>query len=122
MSFFADGLKAQEEMRIAFMSDPAWYLRGEMRLKIAVTPGDALFRTTDRNGVSTVVRTLDFIVAASELSPVGIPKRGDFILFNGGRYEVVNPDGGPCWKWSDMANRVYRIHTKYAGKEDTGND
>lgn len=117
MSLFTEGLDYLETKRLQFMSDPALYRRGADELKINATPGKSLFRATDRNGVTIVIRSEDFIVAASELLSLGVPKRGDLILFNGGRYEVLNPNGEPCWQWSDVENQVYRIHTKSIGAE-----
>ncbi|MGN0871337.1 MAG: hypothetical protein ACI4UV_09130 [Victivallales bacterium] len=115
MSFFSEGLEAQEEFRAQFMTDAAIYRRGDRECAVGVTPGETFFRTSDGNGASTVIRAMDFILAASEIDGIGTPKRGDQILYCGRRYEVLNPGGEPCWQWSDAERRIYRIHTKDTG-------
>ncbi len=117
MSLFTEGLEAQEEFRAQFMTDAAVYRRGDRECAVGVTPGETFFRTSGENGAATVIRAIDFILAASEIEEIGIPKRGDQILFRGRRFEVANPDGEPCWRWSDAGHRIYRIHTKDTGSE-----
>lgn len=99
------------------MADPATYSRKEASESISATSGTSAFRTEDDNGFSIILHTHDFIFAASEISSIGEPKRGDRISCDGFIYEVLNPNNEPCWAWSDEAKTVYRVHTKQIGAE-----
>ena len=43
------------------------------------------------------------------------PERGDTIIFNNCRYEVLAPNGEPVWRWSGAYHSTRRIHTKEIG-------
>lgn len=87
-------------------------LGGEARTVRAVV-GRTVFRSTDENGIWTRIETRDFIVPKEQLpSP---PQVGDELEFLGCTYEVLAPNGEPCWRWSDAFHTAYRIHAKNTG-------
>lgn len=81
---------------------------------IKAVPGRTLFRAENDCGVTVRTEARDFLVEAADLGAE--PQRGDLIDFDGGRYEVLAPDGEPVWRWSDAFRLAYRIHTKHIGE------
>ena len=77
--------------------------------------GSTEYRVEDEGGVFVKAESRDFIVSAEELEAE--PSRGDSIVWKDTVYEVLAPDGSPCWRWSDPFHRMMRIHTKEAGPE-----
>lgn len=100
--------------RVEALSIPAVYVRksGE-RITVNATLGKTLFRAENEYGVTIRVESRDFLIAASEL--VNDPERGDQILYNGTRYEVLAPNSEPVWRWSGSFHTTRRIHTKEVG-------
>jgi len=103
-----------ETQRLRELSVPAVYVRrnGE-QIPVNVTLGRTLFRAEDQYGVTVRIESRDFLIAASELS--NEPERGDSIVYNGFRYEVLAPNGEPVWRWSGAYHWTRRIHTKETG-------
>ena len=100
-----------EAQRLKELSVPAVYVRKDgTQIPINVTPGRTLFRAEDQYGVIVRIESRDFLVAASELSDE--PERGDSILYNGIRCEVLAPNGEPVW---GAYHWTRRIHTKEIG-------
>ena len=105
-----------EAQRLKELSVPAVYVRKDgTQIPVNATPGRTLFRAEDQYGVTVRTESRDFLVAASELSAE--PERGDSILYNGCRYEVLAPNGEPVWRWSGAYRWTRRIHTKEIGGE-----
>ncbi len=103
-----------EAQRLKELSVPAVYVRKDgTQIPINATPGRTLFRAEDQYGVTVRTESRDFLVAASELPDE--PERGDSILYNGIRYEVLAPNGEPVWRWSGTCHWTRRIHTKEIG-------
>ena len=93
------------------LSVPVEYIcRGGEGVPVKATIGRTLFRAEDQYGITTRVESRDFLILADDL-PV-TPARGDVIIFDGCRYEVLAPNGEPVWRWSGTENLVRRIHTK----------
>ena len=90
---------------------------GEEKAVRAVV-GSTLFQTEDGYGVVTDTESRDFIIAAAEL-PLE-PSKGDAVIWKGRAYEVMEPRGGPCWRWSDAYHTTRRIHTKETGEDGNG--
>lgn len=106
-----------EARRLEELSVPAVYVRKDgTQIPINATPGRTLFRAEDQYGVTVRTESRDFLVAASELPDE--PERGDSILYNGIRYEVLAPNGEPVWRWSGTCHWTRRIHTKEIGDDD----
>ncbi|MFA7178027.1 MAG: hypothetical protein WC114_12325 [Smithellaceae bacterium] len=105
-----------EAQRLKELSVPAVYVRKDgTQIPVNATPGRTLFRAEDQYGVTVRTESRDFLIAASELSDD--PERGDTIVYNGFRYEVLAPNGEPVWRWSGAYHRTRRIHTKEIGGE-----
>ena len=105
-----------ETQRLRELSVPAVYVRrsGE-QIPVNVTLGRTLFRAEDQYGVTVRTESRDFLIAASELG--NDPERGDAIVYNGCRYEVLAPNGESVWRWSGTYHWTRRIHTKEIGGE-----
>lgn len=93
------------------LSATVGYLRpGAASAAVRAVPGRSLFRAENDYGVTVRTETRDFIIEADALADE--PQRGDVIVFNGCRYEVLAPNNEPVWRWSDVFRVAYRIHTK----------
>ena len=93
---------------------PIVYVRksGEV-LRIKASVGRTLFRAENEYGVTIRAESRDFLVAGSDLP--NDPVRGDNILYEGHRYEVLAPNGEPVWRWCGTSRLTRRIHTKEIG-------
>lgn len=76
--------------------------------------GRTLFRAEDDYGVTVRVQSRDFIISAEELT--FIPAKGDEIICDGIRFEVLAPNNEPVWRWSGTDEIALRIHTKEIGR------
>ncbi len=106
-----------EANRSAHLTVPVLYRRkggGEATVKAAL--GRTPFRAEDQYGVTVWVESRDFLIALSELG--ALPERGDKIEYNGRMYEVLAPNGEPCWRWSGTTHTTCRIHTKEIGEQE----
>jgi len=100
------------------------YRRGEdLEVQIdAAARGESTWEQDDEQGVLTELRSVDWLIAADDLSLPGDagrtePRRGDKIIVTIAGvehvYEVLRPaDGEPEWRWMDAAQTVRRIHTR----------
>lgn len=103
-----------ENQRAGHLAVPVRYFRkggGKMTLPAAL--GRTMFRAEDEYGVTVRTESRDFLIAVSELGCE--PERGDRVEYNGRSYEVLAPNGEPCWRWSGTSHATYRIHTKETG-------
>jgi len=82
-------------------------------LETKASLGKTLFRAEDQYGTTIRTESKDFLIAGSGL--VHDPERGDSIIYDGRRYEVLAPNGEPVWKWCGSYHRTRRIHTKDMG-------
>lgn len=100
--------------RQAFASDPVEYYRfGGESFTVLATVGKTLFRADDSFGLTTRVRSFDFIITVDDLGLE--PQKGDEIVYNERRYEVLAPNNESVWRWSGNNQDTYRIHTKFIG-------
>lgn len=106
VSFLADTLSAHASVSIT-------YKRGRASYTLTATLGQSVLRVSDRNGTRVERTDRDFLIVAADL-PL-IPERGDFIIYNGGFYEVLPVGSDPAYRYSDPYNTILRIHTKYKG-------
>jgi len=99
------------------LSVPVLYrTRGGERFDARAVIGSTVYEAQDGGGVVVRTETRDFIVPAAQLPRE--PSRGDSVVWRGTVYEVLAPDGSPCWRWSDAYHNMKRIHTKEVGKEE----
>ena len=103
-----------EFQRLKELSVPAEYVRRDgTRIDVNATLGKTLFRAENEYGVTIRTECRDFLIAASEL--VNDPERGDSIVYNHVRYEVLAPNGESVWRWLGTSHFTRRIHTKEIG-------
>ena len=96
------------------LSTPVTYrTKAGASIPLRAVIGSTVYQTEDGSGMFVRTETRDFIVSANELAEE--PSRGDSIVWKDTVYEVLAPDGSPCWRWSDGFHRMKRIHTKEAG-------
>ena len=101
------------QRRNALSVSATYVCRDGGSFNITPTLGRTLFRAENEYGITVRTESRDFIVSLSEL-PVD-PVRGDLILYDGRKYEVLAPNGEPVWRWSGSQHLVRRIHTKEIG-------
>ena len=122
MNMMRSGLAWLNRQRDAFCAETVEYIHYEGEIPFAVrlnaTRGRTIFRAEDGYGIVTRVQSVDFIVSASDL--VMMPEKGDEIVFDGLRYEVLAPNNEPVWRYSGNGEEMVRIHTKCVGKVDYG--
>lgn len=103
-----------DQKREECLSVPVIYqFRDGRTLDLTATIGRTLFRSENEYGVTVRTESRDFLVSAEKLPDT--PQRGDRIIYNGIRYEVLAPNSEPVWRWSGRDNLLRRIHTKEAG-------
>jgi len=105
--------------RVAHLSKPVTYRRGDDSLEVAATVGRTVFEIDDGYGAIERFESRDFLIAAAELALNGQPfepASGDLIAETVGQqtlvYEVLAPGKEPCWRYSDPYRRTLRVHTK----------
>jgi len=105
--------------RVAHLSKPVTYRRGDYSLEVAATVGRTVFEIDDGYGAIERFESRDFLIAAAELAVNGQPfepSSGDLIAETVGQatfvYEVLAPGKEPCWRYSGPYRRTLRIHTK----------
>lgn len=117
MNMLEKGAQFLARKRTECLSVRVTYLRrGEIPLELSATKGSTLFRCTERSGVSTCYRSVDFLVA----DPGFVPKRGDKIDDGISVFEVLAPAGEQVWRASEPSGVTIRIHTKRTGGSDVG--
>ena len=92
----------------------AYRRRDGSEVRLAAVVGRTAFHSRGEYGTWTRVEARDFIVLAGALAED--PVQGDEIVFDGRVYEVLAPNGEPCWRWSDPFHVARRIHTKLTGE------
>ena len=108
------GIEHLRAVQMQSLASEVVYRRlGGAALSVKAVVGRTVFRSTDADGIWTRVETRDFIVPR-DLLPFE-PQVGDEVEFLGGTYEVLAPNGEPCWRWSDAFKTAYRIHAKNTG-------
>ncbi len=119
MGLLESGAEWLESRRHELLTVPAVYVRrsGE-RHEVRATLGKTLFRAENEYGITIRSESRDFLISAEELPHE--PERGDSVLYDGRRYEVLAPNGEPVWRWSGTSKFVKRIHTKEIGEIENG--
>lgn len=102
-----------ESQRRAHLSQSATYLplAGIPYTGILVTIVTGKWDVMDAAGQMVRVQTKDIFVPVADYPEE--PVRGDRIYIDGTEetYEVVVPPGrGQCWMWSDVGDKLRRIH------------
>lgn len=103
-----------EQQRQMNLTVPIVYVRKDGAEKnVNATVGKTLFRSENEYGVTIRTESRDFLIAGSDLPDD--PVRGDRIVYDGRRYEVLAPNGEPVWRWCGTYHWTRRVHTKEIG-------
>ena len=104
-----------KEQRKKYLSDMVEYHRvdGDV-FAIPATIGRTMFKAENDYGITVIIHSVDFIVAYEDIN--FYPEKGDEIVSDGKRYEVLAPNDEPVWRWSGTAGESIRIHTKQIGE------
>lgn len=105
-----------DNQRSRFLSEPIEYIHfaeEKRSFMITATRGRTMFRAETDYGVTIRIHSTDFLISSSDL-PI-TPGKGDEILCDGVRYEVLAPNNEPVWRWSGNDQKTFRIHTKEIG-------
>lgn len=82
------------------------------------TPGRTMFKTDNGYGATIYVHGKDFIFDKNTIP--FIPTRGDLIIYDGMKFEVLAPNDEPVWRYSGVHNSSIRVHTKEVMEVDNG--
>ena len=102
-----------EKLEECFSVPVAYISKDGKSFDVTATIGKTLFRAENEYGLITRIESRDFLIPKYKL-PI-IPQRGDKIIYDGTRYEVLAPNGEAVWRWSGENNILRRIHTKEIG-------
>lgn len=112
------------DMRGNYLTESVRYVtKGGKVYKVRATVGASAFTAPDDHGAIIRTQSRDFLI--TQLVLPHTPEYGDFIVWRGGMYEVLAPEGRCVWRWSDLFHTTKRIHTKYfreATCDDTENE
>lgn len=105
----AQWLNAQRD---AHLAEPVTYCTADgASLPTQATRGETTTTARDEYGVVVRVTSRDFIFSAENLPLT--PAYGDTITAGGAIFEVLAPNGGTPWRWTDSSQTAKRVHTKY---------
>ena len=114
-NLLSDASRWLRGMTRANLSVPVEYIsRDGERKSMAAVLGRTLFRAENGYGVTVRTESRDFLVSVADLPET--PERGEKIVYDGRVYEILAPDGEPCWRWSGNFHDTRRIHTKETGE------
>lgn len=98
------------------------YHRGTDWVELTAIEGSTTFAIDDGQGVVIDHVSRDYVFSACDLVLAGsetTPKRGDLIKIEVGpklyTHEVLRPDSGEVWRYSDLGRSKIRVHTKLKG-------
>lgn len=89
------------------------YHRGDVPYEVVAVPGRTHWREVEAAGAAVGAHQMDFLLDAADLDIE--PVAGDWIEYDGRRWEVQNlGDQGP-WRWASPHRVTRRIHTRDTG-------
>jgi PII-like signaling protein len=122
MNMLRTASKWLDNQRSRFLSEPIEYIHfaeEKRSFMITATRGRTMFRAETDYGVTIRIHSTDFLISSSDL-PI-TPDKGDEIVCDGVRYEVLAPNNEPVWRWSGADNETLRVHTKVISEVENGN-
>lgn len=122
MNMLRSASKWLDNQRNMFLVEPVEFIHyGENKESFFVpaTRGRTIFRVETDYGISTRIHSIDFLISSSLLPEM--PVKGDEIICDGMRFEVLAPNNEPVWRWSGSDNQTIRIHTKKIGEGEVDN-
>lgn len=86
-----------------------------IEFQITAVPGRTRFESEFVDGSVRSDSAFDFIMSADDMALT--PARGDVIVWDDRRFEVMHPAGGKVFEEIGPYRQLYRVHTKevYAG-------
>ncbi len=114
MTMLRNAVKWLDEQRQLHLTEPIIYncKNGDI-LEVNATLGKTIFRAENEYGEVIRVTSVDFLISETELDIT--PQKGDTIIYNSYKYEVLAPNGESHWRWCSSAHLTRRIHTKEMG-------
>ena len=117
MTTFQDALSAAHAAIKANAGVTINYKRDATEIELTALVGMTTFQVGDHDGYLVSYESKDFIFAASDISALGLPQRGDkiehVISDDTWIYEVMRPDGGEdVYRITDAGRQIVRVHTK----------
>ena len=117
MNLLQNGLDWLERQRQQYLSVPIVYrYQDGTELQLQATIGKTIFRLDNGYGMATRIESKDFLITADAIAI--LPERGDEIIHENCRYEVLSPGDEPCFRYSDPYRKTLRIHTKFSGEQN----
>ena len=111
MALFDQGRQALAAAAAA-ASETVMLIHGQAATELPARIGSKIFRTYAGNAPVTVMARR-FIVNVADLP--AMPVNGDAILWNGRKYRLGCPDGGPPWRWHGADNACVAIYATDQG-------
>lgn len=115
MSLMRTAVAALRDALSSVNAEEVVYRRHDgMETRIPAIVGRTVFHSRSEHGTWMRLETRDFIVRVGNMPHDPLP--GEEILFDGRCYEILAPNGEPCWRWSDPFHAARRIHAKLTGE------
>ncbi len=123
MGMLENGMLWLEQQRHRNMTVPVAYQRGGgPAVELDATLGKSTVKSQDDYGRLLHTVSTDFLIRVEDLIVDGqtvLPEAGDYIFYprasernsNVGVYEVTAINGEKCFRYSDINNKTFRIHT-----------
>ncbi len=110
-------------MNRLYRSRQVTYARGALEKEIPASVGKTVFKVETGYGLFGRVEARDYLIEVADLAQFGEPARGDRVkeALNGKveLFEVMAPGGEPHFRYSDAFRRVFRIHAKHVGTQES---
>ena len=110
-------------MNRLFRSRHVVYARGAQTREVPALVGKTVFKVDNGYGLFERVEARDYLIEVADLAEFGEPQRGDQVKETlDGKvelFEVMAPGGEPHFRYSDPYRKVFRIHAKHIGTEET---
>lgn len=131
MDLLARGSAWLEKTRRQYATQWVEYRREPSGVPVRATIGKTVFETTTSaagagdiiGGMLTDTEARDYLIDVADLQIEDVPiepRDGDLIIETGPNeqrvFTVRAPKGQPAWRYSDLYEKVYRIHTKFLRK------
>ncbi len=99
------------------------YARGALEKEIPASVGKTVFKVETGYGLFERVEARDYLIEVADLAQFGEPVRGDRVKdgLNGQVeiFEVMAPGGEAHFRYSDSYRKVFRIHVKHVGTQES---
>ncbi len=111
-----NGLQWLSAKQKQHVSSKVVYCRDNDKHPVDAVLGRTRYESVDENGFTVTAHTIDFLIAAVDLSLV--PQSGDLIVSGDSVHEVIQLGDDGCWCWCEPHGIRRRIHTNiYRGAE-----